>query len=291
MKQVTGIRGHSFLGRSLALRRLLRRGSSDSDKGGVPPWWPMLVASSWAENAKPSFTAGPAASDAIFSVVSDRQTGKDYTHRRHWIIDREEFLANLFAIQIEFRAEMANHLHLILQTLPRVAKRWSPREVVRRWLTATKMAKCLTDEVPPPDPKRIEKMARDRKLVAKLRRRLSSVSWFMGFLHENIAQRANDEDGCHGRFWESRFKCRECTDQNALLLCAIYVDLNPYRAGEVDDPLGSPYTSVHLRMRAQALADEIAGRPDDWMGELTEQPESLANEQLGLHVTDRSSRL
>ena len=215
-----------------------------------------------------------------FLCGRDRQTGKDYSHRRHWIIDREEFLANLFAIQIEFRAEMANHLHLILQTLPRVAKRWSPREVVRRWLTATKMAKCLTDEVPPPDPQRIERMARDRKRVAKLRRRLSSVSWFMGLLHENIAQRANAEDGCHGRFWESRFHCRECTDQNALLLCAIYVDLNPYRAGEVDDPLGSPYTSIHLRMRAQALADKIAGRPDDWLGELTQQPESLASEQL-----------
>jgi hypothetical protein len=218
----------------------------------------------------------------------DRQTGKDYSHRRHWIIEREKLLARLFAIQIEFRAEMANHLHLILQTLPRVAKRWSPREVVRRWLTAAKMAKCLTDEVPPPDPKRIAKMASDPKLVAKLRRRLSSVSWFMGFLHENIARRANQEEGCTGRFWESRFKCRECTDRNAILLCAIYVDLNPYRAGEVTDPLGSPYTSVHLRMQAQALAEEIADRPDDWMGELTEQPESLANEQLA--YTSRTGR-
>jgi hypothetical protein len=219
----------------------------------------------------------------------DRQTGKDYSHRRRWIIDREEFLAELFAIQIVFRAEMANHLHLILQTLPRVAKRWSPREVVRRWLTAAKMAKCLTDDVPPPDLKRIEKMAADPKLVAKLRRRLSSVSWFMGFLHENIARRANKEEERSGHFWDGRYQCRECTDVNALLLCAIYVDLNPYRAGEVDDPLGSPYTSVHLRLQAQALASEIAGDgPDGWMGELTEQPESLAIEQLA--YTSRTGR-
>lgn len=58
----------------------------------------------------------------------DRQTGKGYSHRRHWIIEREKLLAQLFAIQIESRAEMANHLYLILQTLPRVAKRWSPRQ-------------------------------------------------------------------------------------------------------------------------------------------------------------------
>lgn len=176
---------------------------------------------------------------------------------------------------------MANHLHLVLQTLPRVAKRWSPREVVRRWLTATRMAKCLTDDVPPPDPKRIEKMVQDKKLVAKLRRRLSNVSWFMGLLHENIARRANHEEGRSGHFWEGRYGCRECTDRNALLLCGIYVDLNAYRAGEANDPLGSPHTSVHLRMQAQALATEIDGdRPDGWMGELTEQPESLANEKL-----------
>jgi hypothetical protein len=219
----------------------------------------------------------------------DRQTGKDFSHRRRWIIAREEFLAQQFAIQIVFRAEMANHLHLVLQTLPRVANRWPPREVVTRWLAAARMAKCLTDDVPPPDPKRIEKMMKDKKLVAKLRRRLSSVSWFMGFLQENIARRANDEEDRSGHFWDGRYGCRECTDRNALLLCGVYVDLNAQRAGEVDDPLGSPYTSVHLRMQAQALAAEIAGdRPDGWMGELTEQPESLAIEQLAF--TSRTGR-
>ncbi len=36
--------------------------------------------------------------------------------RRRWIIEREEQLAGLFAIEIEFRAEMRNHLHLILRS-------------------------------------------------------------------------------------------------------------------------------------------------------------------------------
>ena len=64
----------------------------------------------------------------------------------------------------------------------------------------------------------MEALTQDAKLVAKLRRRLSSVSWFMGLLCENIARRANREDDCHGRFFESRSKCREITDLNALLL-------------------------------------------------------------------------
>lgn len=87
------------------------------------------------------------------------------------------------------------------------------------------MAKCTTEEVPEPNPEQAEAKARDAKQVATWRRRLSSICWFMGLLCENIARRANREDDCQGRFFESRFKCRECTDLNALLLCAIYVDL------------------------------------------------------------------
>ena len=189
-----------------------------------------------------------------FLCGRDRLTQKNYSHRRDWIINREEQLASLFAIDIEFRAELSNHLHLVLRTLPRVAKRLSAQEVVRRWLTITKMAKCLSDDLPVPDPKRVEKMAKDSKLVQKLRRKLSSISWFMGILCENIARRANREDGCSGRFWETRYRCRECTDLSAVLLCGIYVDLNPYRAGEVDSPLASRYSSVFQRLQAQEMA-------------------------------------
>jgi hypothetical protein len=117
-----------------------------------------------------------------FLCGRDALTGRDYSHRRNWILQREEQLAGLFAIDIEFRTELSNHLHLVLRTLPRVAKRWTAQEVVRRWLTATKLAKCFTADLPQPNLQQIEKLARDKKLVAKLRRRLSSVSWFMGML-------------------------------------------------------------------------------------------------------------
>ena len=91
-------------------------------------------------------------------------------------------MASLFAIDIEFRTELSNHLHLVLRTMPRVAKRWTAEEVVRRWLTITKLAKCFADDLPTPDPQHMEKLVRDKKLVAKLRRRLSSISWFMGIV-------------------------------------------------------------------------------------------------------------
>ena len=171
-----------------------------------------------------------------FLCGQDPLTGQDYSHRRDWIINREEQLAQLFTIEVEFRAEMSNHLHVMLRTRPEIAKRLRPREVARRWLTITKLAKCMSDEMPEPDEKKIDELAGNKTEIAELRKRLSSISWFMGILCENIARRANREDGTPGRFWESRFRCREGADVSGILLCAIYVDLNPIRAGEADSP-------------------------------------------------------
>ena len=123
-----------------------------------------------------------------FLCGQDPLTGKDYSHRRDWIINREEQLAQLFTIEVEFRAEMSNHLHAVLRTRPEIAKRLPPREVARRWLTITKLAKSMSDEMPEPDEKKIDKLVGDKKRIAELRRRLSSISWFMGTLWENIAR-------------------------------------------------------------------------------------------------------
>ena len=105
-----------------------------------------------------------------------------------WILNREEQLAGLFTIEVEFRAELSNHLHIMLRTRPELAKRLAPREVARRWLTITKLAKCMTDDMPVPDEKKIDEVVGNKKRIAELRKRLSSISWFMGILLENIAE-------------------------------------------------------------------------------------------------------
>jgi hypothetical protein len=92
---------------------------------------------------------------------------------------------DLFAIDVEFHTELSNHLHLVLRTCPEAARRWSRAEVARRWLTITKLAKCLSDDLPKPDPRRVEQLAKDKKKIDKLRLRLCSVSWFMGILSGN----------------------------------------------------------------------------------------------------------
>jgi hypothetical protein len=56
--------------------------------------------------------------------------------------------------------------------------------------------------------------------VAKARKRLGDLSWFMKCLKEPLARLANCEDGCSGAFWEGRFKSIAVLDEESLLATA-----------------------------------------------------------------------
>ena len=155
--------------------------------GGIVPWLLLHVVSCWVE-PQVGLSLLHAMRPPRFLCGQDPLTGQDYSHRRDWIINREEQLAQLFTIEVEFRAEMSNHLHAVLRTRPEIAKRLPPREVARRWLTITKLAKSMSDDMPEPDEKKIDKLVGNKTRIAELRRRLSSISWFMGILCENIAR-------------------------------------------------------------------------------------------------------
>lgn len=243
---------------------LKRRQLVDRDRGGVYHCWNRCV--------RRAFLCG-----------KDPATEQDFSHRRDWILTRQEQLAQLFAIDIEFHAEMRNHLHLVLRTRPDVAQRWSRQEVARRWLTITRLAKCMDDSLPQPQQKRILALAKDKKRIAKLRRRLSSISWWMGTLCENIARRANQEDDCKGRFWETRFKCRKCVDVGAIIICGMYVDLNALRAGEASSLQTSYYSSAYQRIQALGQRKNARDRADAWLGELTLVEGSERDPYVKLH--------
>ena len=58
----------------------------------------------------------------------------------------------------------------------------------------------------------------------------------VGILNMHIAREANKEDNVTGRFWEGRFKRQALLDEQALIACMAYVDLNPVRAGITSTP-------------------------------------------------------
>ena len=51
------------------------------------------------------------------------------------------------------------------------------------------------------------------KRIRSLRRRLSSISWLMRCLAENVARRANREEAKSGRFFQGRFKSQQLLDK------------------------------------------------------------------------------
>ena len=180
----------------------------------------------------------------------DPVTHRDYSHRKTLLLDRLRHLAAIFAIDVCAYAIMANHYHLILRTRPDIVASWSDLQVATRWLTLFPHYNHKEDKLEPPSDMQISALANDPKRIAELRKRLSSLSWFMGRLNEFIARAANKEDDVKGRFWESRFKCIALLDDAAIAACMAYVDLNPIRTGQAASPEESDFTSIQERIRA-----------------------------------------
>ena len=207
----------------------------------------------------------------------DPYSQQDFDHRRDWVVAREQLLARLFAIDVEFRAEMQNHLHVVLRTRPDIVATWSDEEVIRRWLSVTKLTRSFVDVIEEPSAQRVGEKLLNAEYVAKVRKRLSSVSYFMGSLCEYVARRGNQEDGVSGKFWEDRFRCRRCMDEAGILICGMYVDLNQIRAREASTPEESTHTSAYDRIQAYLLRRAAGAQgippdqmlPDSWLCKLT----------------------
>jgi REP element-mobilizing transposase RayT len=190
----------------------------------------------------------------------DRQSRKDYSHRRDWIRQRLEFLAGVFAVEILGFAVMSNHLHVVVRTRPDVVTPWSDDDVARRWWNLFPKRKNKDKTPAEPTEEELAKINNSPSGMKEKRRRLSNLSWFMKCLCEPIAKEANREDKVRGHFWESRYKAQPLLDEMAIAACMAYVDLNPIRAGLAEAPETSEFTSAQERIkdRQEAQAHRTA---------------------------------
>ena len=183
-----------------------------------------------------------------FLCGRDNYSGQDYEHRRQWVVERLATLVNVFAIDLCAYAVMSNHYHVVLRVDQARAESWSQREVAEHWMRLFSgpllVQRWLRDETG-----EVESL-KALEIVEEWRSRLYDLGWFMRCLNEHLARKANEEDGCKGRFWEGRYKSQALLDEKALLSCMAYVDLNPVRAGMAATPETSDYTSFKQRSRA-----------------------------------------
>ena len=178
----------------------------------------------------------------------DPDSGRDYSYRKTWLVDRMKLLARYFAVEIYGYAVMNNHFHIVLHYDPKECESWSEEEVASRWVDAfppggpdgmAPEAKTEARELLLSDPERLE----------RVRRTLGSLSAFMKHLKQPIARRANLEDGCEGHFFEQRFYSGALLSEEALVAAMAYVDLNPVRAKQARQLIDCLDTSISARLQ------------------------------------------
>ena len=178
-----------------------------------------------------------------FLCGNDPYTGQSFEHRKTWLLERLQFVASVFAIDVCAFAVLSNHFHLVLRVDADAADELTDEAVLRRYGRLFKNA--AADVRALPAPVRAER-------IQVLRERLADISWFMRSVNEFVARRANKEDNVTGRFWEGRFKSQALLDERAVLTCMSYVDLNPVRAGLADNLEASEFTSIKQRLEQAA---------------------------------------
>ncbi|MCJ8313521.1 MAG: transposase [Saccharospirillaceae bacterium] len=204
---------------------------------------------------------------AAFILDDNSDHDPDKINRRQWIEDRILFLTTVFAIDVCAYAVMSNHYHVILDVHKNHSDDWEPIEIITRWhkiYKGTELSRAYAKG------KSLTKIESDLVLefAEKCRKKLHDISWFMRNINEPLARIANKEDDCKGRFWESRFKSQALLDEQALLTCMAYVDLNPIRSNMSKTIQKSDFTSIKKRYKKAKQANNI--------NHSTQQPKNLS---------------
>ncbi len=185
-----------------------------------------------------------------FLCGKDRATAKDYTHRKHWLIDRLRHLGRYFAVDIYAYSIMSNHFHMVVYYDPKACDRWSCEEVAERWCNVCPVRHRNGDVNDSATANLKAALLLDPETLEQKRRTLGSLSDFMKLLKQPIAYRANQEDGCSGHFFEQRFYSGVLLDEDAMIQAMAYVDLNPVRAKLASHIEEIDHASVSERIKA-----------------------------------------
>ena len=134
---------------------------------------------------------------------------------------------------------MSNHFHALVEVPRRPPPELLPSdaELVRRIraIDCPHVAATVEHDLA------LFRLAGDHQAAEELRgkffRRMWDISWYMRLLKQRVTQWINSRNGRTGTLWEGRFRSVLVEANGSILATmAAYIDLNPIRAGIVDDP-------------------------------------------------------
>lgn len=185
----------------------------------------------------------------------DPLSGRDYSHRKNWLIQRIKQLAQGYSVEVFAYTVMSNHFHLVVYYDPLAHQQWCDEEVVRRWLIAHPTTRNGVPDALA-NARRYTALLSQPDTIKRLREHLGDLSFFMKHLKQPIAWRANREDECRGHFFESRFYSGALLTDEAAIAAMAYVDLNPIRARIARSIEQCANTSIQERIRAMENSSE-----------------------------------
>lgn len=133
---------------------------------------------------------------------------------------------------------MSNHFHLLLEVPPMPAEGVSDAELLRRLsvlygeAVVVEVAKALKEAHAMGNAARLE------EIRGRYTYRMHDLSEFMKALLIRFTRWFNRRHDRSGTLWEERFKSVIVESGTAARTMAAYIDLNPVRAGMVEDPAG-----------------------------------------------------
>jgi putative transposase len=151
-------------------------------------------------------------------------------------------MAKFSGVEVLTYAVMGNHFHLLVKVPERAKflKRFECEGGEAKLLEHLSLlySKAYINGVKA-ELARVREAGRDAEAEAILetfRRRFCDLSIFVKELKERFSRWFNKHHGRRGTLWMDRFKSVLVEDGEALRTMALYIDLNPVRAGLVDDP-------------------------------------------------------
>ena len=98
------------------------------------------------------------------------------------------------------KAGWLKYTHLVLYVDDKKANRLNDEAIIIRWYKVCK-GTLLTKKYLQGEKLTKAELIFFNQIVKQYRERLSSISWFMRLLNEDIVRKANKEDNCTGRFY------------------------------------------------------------------------------------------